>query len=196
MLAPVGLAYVQHYGRKWKLRRDLWLVGLALCWIGCIVSGCIWIWQCKPEALMVSLQLPLVNALLIEVCMLAACGTERANACRSILACTYVQRSTTKNAYGTIKIGTPSQSAQLWHGALTGFLCMKSLVYPIPSDDRLRKNLRLWTGCFAVATCMSISLALVFSLIRNAQDKYYIYCLVSALHSQVSYTNLKRHNQS
>jgi hypothetical protein len=113
MLAPVGLAYFQHYGRKWKLRRDLWLVGLALCWIGCIVSGCIWIWQCKPEALMVSLQLPLVNAILIEVCMLAACGTERANACRSILACTYVQRSTTKNAYGTIKIGTPSQSAQL-----------------------------------------------------------------------------------
>jgi hypothetical protein len=88
-------------------------------------------------------------------------------------------------------VGTP-----LWHGALTGFLCMKSLVYPIPSDDRLRKNLRLWTGCFAVATCMSISLALVFSLIRNAQDQYYLYCLVSALHSQVSYTNLERHNQS
>jgi hypothetical protein len=75
MLVPVGLAYVQQFGRKWKLRRGLWLVGLALCLIGCIVSGCIWIWQRKPEALMVSLQLPLVNALLIEVCILVARGT-------------------------------------------------------------------------------------------------------------------------
>jgi hypothetical protein len=75
-------------------------------------------------------------------------------------------------------VGTP-----LWHGALTGFLYTKSLAYPIPSDDRLRKNLRLWTGCFAVATCMSISLTLIFSLVRDAKDNYYLYCLVSVLHS-------------
>jgi hypothetical protein len=75
-------------------------------------------------------------------------------------------------------VGTP-----LWHGALTGFLFRKSLMYPMTKNERLQKGLQLWIGCFAVATYIGISLALVFSLVRDAQEKYYLYCLVSALHS-------------
>jgi hypothetical protein len=59
MLAPVGLAYVQHYGREWKLRRGPMASG------SCSMLDrmhCFWLhlgWQRKPEALVVSLQVKL-----------------------------------------------------------------------------------------------------------------------------------------